>query len=216
MVAFITAAWGDLAWMLEPFREDNGMDWLTVDGIEHPSNFSRKLIGLLEGLDAPVIFWSCVGTFFDRPLSVLHLESLARYMVKKGDVVRMGVGKDGYPWRKLEAWEGLEIGECADLSLCSTHAGAIMDCALFHRDNLLKILEPCWTIWEIERRGTEKILADPSLRSLAIRPGLFRYAGLSDNNERGQLWPLGRLFSNLQRARVATAAPEGVAWKSSF
>jgi hypothetical protein len=133
--------------------------------------------------------------------------------VDRGDVVRMGVAVEHWPWRKLEAWEGSEIGECADLDLCSTHAGLILDCALFHRENLLRALEPRWTIWECERRGTEKVLADPSLRSLAVRPGLFRYAGLSDHNV-PELWPLDRLFNNLQRARVAAVAPEGVTWRS--
>jgi len=198
MLAFLTAAWGELAWMLEPFAACNGLDWIAVDGVEHPSNFSRKLIGALEDMDAPVVFWSCVDVFFDRPLPVERFESLARHMVNRGDVVRMGVAEESWPWERLETWDGMEVGRCADLDLCSTHAGLIMDCALFHRENLLKILEPCWTIWECERRGTEKVLADPGLISLAVRPGLFRYAAMHDG-EGMQYWPADRLFTDGQR-----------------
>ena len=210
-VRFVTAAWGPLAWLLEPFRQDNGLEWTTAEGVEHPSNFSRKLLNLLETMDEPVIFWSCVDHFFDRPLPVDTFESLAQYMVERGDVVRLGVAVEGYPWEPVDEWQGIPIGRCSDLDLCSVHAGLIMDCALFSRDLLLRVLELRWTIWEAERLGTEKVLADPALCSLSIRPGLFQYVGLSDHNT--GFWHLSRLFSDRQRQLVLEAAPEGVTWQ---
>ena len=116
------------------------------------------------------------------------------------------------PWEQVDEWQGIAIGRCSDLEQCSVHAGLIMDCALFNRELLSQVLELRWTIWEAERLGTEKVLANPSICGLSIRPGLFHYVGLSDHNT--GFWHLSNLFFDTQRELVRSAAPEGVTWQN--
>lgn len=209
----LTAAWGKLEWLLIPFLATTarklGVEFSVLEGIEHPANFSRKLIEWLQ--TAPEVFlWSCVDTFIDCDVRPEILDSLGRYMVQRGDIVRMGIAREGWPFEVIDRWDGMNIVRCADNTQCSIHAGAVIDTCLFHSKNLLKILQPGWTLWDIEVLGTEKILHDPSLVSLSIKPGLFIRSDISCHA--GFLWHSDQLQKE-ELSLINQAMPAGVNWK---
>jgi hypothetical protein len=212
----VTAAGGPLGWMAAPFLQHTaprfpGVEWTVINDFEHRSNFSRRLMEVLRGMDDAVLLWSCVDMYLDRDVEPGALESLARYVEQKGNVVRMGLDEGSWPQKHVCFWEGREIVRCADVSHCSIMAGTSFDLALFHRENLLRLLQPGWTVQDVEVWGTEKVLTDPGLESVAVRPGLFRKVEV--HCHQGWFWHLDRLSPEEQRS-LRDAAPTRTEWRS--
>lgn len=211
----ITTAGGWVGWLLEPFlattgKKFKGVEWYVLPDFPHPSQFSRSLIAMLSEINTPVFLWSCVDMFIDREVEAGPLDSLAQYMVEKGNIVRMGLSAVHWPYEVVDEWGDLNIVRCADVTQCSIQAGTAFDACLFDRCNLLKVLEPRWSIWQAEVWATEKMLKHPTFVSRAVYPGLFNRVDVSC--QEGWFWHLDQLTEE-DRAEVLKAAPGGIEWR---
>lgn len=203
-VRIITFAWGGYVWLLTPFITSLHRHW---DGVmpnmtimsDRPISdvnirswedtwfplrqgwrdelFSDRLRDVLKCTVEPIVMISCPDRFVVGAIPGDVVESLATYMLARGDIVCCGLASrpslDGHH-EHLETWDGLAIVRCSDNTHCSLSNGIHMDLALFNRDLLFELLELFWTPWKVEVYGTKNVLKAPNIRSVSVHPGLFK------------------------------------------
>lgn len=145
--------------------------------------YGNGLISILERLTEDLVMLFLPDHWF-ASVDKGGIRELARYMSQNPDVMRgnliAGTCLDGY---------GESVGNgIVQVHPNNPHCGLFGGCAgspaLWNRKNLLEILEPGWSLWGVEKLGTEKMAKMwPKWRSVGIKPGpIIRAHGLSHSN----------------------------------
>lgn len=141
-----------------------------------PDNFSNRLADMLGTLTDDVFFWTTPDTFWLDSISAHDIMALVEFMMYRRDIVRVtlhhipALDDNRHHAAKVN---GLDLVTCSDTRHCSLVNGIAMGPGLIRRKLLLELLEPGWNLWDVEQRGTEKMMRHyPWLTSLAVYPGL--------------------------------------------
>lgn len=152
--------------------------------------YSDGLRSILEALVDPLVMMFLPDQWLVAPVDKDAVRELASYMGEHGDVVRgnltAGTCLDKYGG-VIEARGGYEIVQVHPGNPhCSIMGGTAGIAALWNAANLASVLEGSWNLWDVEKKGTDKMAREwPRWRSVGIRPAPVHRAHALSQHRRG-------------------------------
>ena len=220
----IVPVWGRHAALLGPMVANLRRHWDDVEVIvigERPGGFpegaefldagpfteqgySMFLKHALSLLDDHAVYVTPVDIFLLGDVHVDKMTACLRYLEARPGVARLDFLHELlHPSVPVEEWEGLRI-----VRNDSIFDGMCTGPGLWNRENLTALLQPGWTIWQIEQIGTYR-MRERGFAGLCVDPPLTVEADIVSNCHR-ILWRLDKLLPE-DRAALEAALPPG--WK---
>lgn len=142
---------------------------------------------ILAEIDEPVVCLFLPDYWLASSVSSKTLDDLAQYVVRCGNVLRVGLQfrqcRDAHG-KFREVYRGLEIVAVTPGCVhCGTDAGAGLGVAMWDRAKLLDLLEPHWSPWALEKLGSEKMWREHrDWVSIGVAGGVVRRVNAVDQH----------------------------------
>lgn len=206
MIRIVVPVWGDYWWVLDAFVHlarkywrpcppiivvchdppampggveafDAGGGW---SGELYNKGFTGGIKRALEAMAEPVVYFSGADAWILGDVPAGEMDVLAEHLFAAGNVAKLKTGDPlAEPYLVQEAdWGGYAIVHCEQPERHGLlFSGTGMMAALWNRRLFVELLQPGWTMWNMEISGSHWMHANrPELTSLGVRPGPIMHA----------------------------------------
>ncbi len=150
--------------------------------------FTEGLYSVLDYFNENLFTILLLDHWLNKQVNIEYVNTLAEYMNNNNDVVRGNLTADtcvNIYGKYVETYRDLNIITVDKNSLdCSYGAGITFCPSIFNKTNLFKIMNRCWSFWELENVGTKEMLSRKNLITVGTEQTILsRVHALSHHNK---------------------------------